>query len=640
VRICLDFDGTIVAQDRPYSDIVSPLEFLEGAKEGLLALKRAGHTLILWSGRASRSLLYDPNLDPLVRSGAVPCDRKSWLEARPLHWARWHAMVEFVEKELPGVFDAIDDGLAGKPSVDLFIDDRSMVMRGPATWSRIARAYGEEQPLYEQEAAVLDLLNRPVASLNLVPTGKLKAILDQVRGELRAAGIVHFEPTFALGDSGFWCADRAVTINLPWWLATEELSAAAQARYPHTWEDVARGVRHETGHALNYAFELWKREDWRKTFGDFTAPYPERPWPFVAGSPDFVEYVVDSGPGYGQRHADEDFAETFAAWLDPATGWRERYKAGARRKLEYVHLIARDVLTGWPTNHDIGVPKEWRASFPGQTVGQALAIPTAAAVVREPPGSAVASKAADFIEAQHPRDAEGKFADAGGAAGARGGGAGGGEEGGGSEAEAVEFHGDTAEAYDKAEQYCERSSGSWQDQLTDDEADAVEDYTTQDNEVVNAVLRGQEPPKVRGEDAHEKAKALTEKLDNAIAKSHLTADHVAYRGAVLPQDMPLEVGSSFVDNGYTSVSLMEGTARTYIPNAKRLPTGMRPVLMRVSLAKGTKAAIPDGLSVSPSETEIIIVRGTRYKITSVKQESPRSPGAAATTVVNVEVIQS
>lgn len=373
VRIAIDFDGTLVSQDRPYNDLVTPLEFIPGAKEGLLALRAAGHFLLLWSGRASRALLYDPTLDPFVRAGAVDVNRAAWLESRHLHMQRYHQMLDFVERMLPGVFDTIDDGLGGKPSCDLFIDDKACAMRGPATWARIARQYGEPEPIYEPEPSPA-LLDTPVARLNLVPTGELKAILDQVRAELRSAGIVHFEPTFALGDSGFWCADRAVTVNLPWFLATPELYELAQSRYPMNWADVLRGVRHEVGHALGYAFELWKREDWQKTFGNFLAPYPERPWPVVEGSRDFVEYVLDSGPGYGQRHPDEDWAETFACWLDPSSHWRTRYSAGSRRKLEYVHIIARDVLTGFPTNSNAGVPKEWREAFSGQTVRQALAI--------------------------------------------------------------------------------------------------------------------------------------------------------------------------------------------------------------------------------------------------------------------------
>jgi hypothetical protein len=372
MRIAVDFDGTIVTQDRPYNDVTTPMEFMPGAKEALQALRRAGHILLLWSARASRALLYDPNLDPLVRARAVEVNRQAWLDSRALHRARYDQMIQFVNQELPGIFDAIDDGLGGKPSVDLFIDDKAMAFRGPATWARVQRVYGEEDVLFDEPP--LALLDTPVANLNLVPTGPLKDILASVAAELKAAGIAHFEPQVAFGDSGFWCADRANTINVPWFLATPELYQLAQSRYPMQWSDVLRGVRHEVGHAVNYAFELWKREDWKQTFGDFTKVYPERPWPVVTGSPDFVEYVKDSGPGYGQRHPDEDWAETFACWLDPASSWRDVYRAGARRKLEYVVLVARDVLCGFPTNLNQGVPSAWRAAYQGQTVAQALTI--------------------------------------------------------------------------------------------------------------------------------------------------------------------------------------------------------------------------------------------------------------------------
>ena len=274
MRIAIDWDGTVITQDRPYADTTTPMEFVDGARDALLSLKRAGHLLLLWSGRASRALLVDPTLDPFVRAGVTQVDRAHWLASRAIHRARYEQMIEFVERELPGVFDAIDDGLAGKPSVDLFIDDKTMVMRGPATWARIARVYGETEPLFGEEALV-SLLDRPVESLNLVPAGTLRGILAQIRIELMAAGVPHYEPNYELGQAGFWAADRATTVNIPWFLANDELRELAQPRYPWTWDDVAKSIRHEVGHSVNYAFELWQRPDWTAVFGDFTIPYPK-----------------------------------------------------------------------------------------------------------------------------------------------------------------------------------------------------------------------------------------------------------------------------------------------------------------------------------------------------------------------------
>ena len=48
--------------------------------------------------------------------------------------------------------------------------------------------------------------------------------------------------------------------------------------------------------------------------------------------------------GYAQSHPDEDFAETFAVWLDPASRWRERYAGWpALEKLLYVDEVMRQI---------------------------------------------------------------------------------------------------------------------------------------------------------------------------------------------------------------------------------------------------------------------------------------------------------
>jgi hypothetical protein len=117
-------------------------------------------------------------------------------------------------------------------------------------------------------------------------------------------------------------------------------------------------LRHETGHAINYAFELWKRGDWGQTFGEFRRPYRDvynpNPW-----SRDYVRYLHRAGMyHYAQKHPDEDFAETFAVWLDPASRWRRRYKDWqvALAKLEYVERIVEveGVCRGTPPNQRLG----------------------------------------------------------------------------------------------------------------------------------------------------------------------------------------------------------------------------------------------------------------------------------------------
>lgn len=143
--LAIDFDGTVVSQKRPYTDLKTPLKLLPGAKAALQSLKKAGHVLLLYSARANRALLEDPQLDPLVRAGVRKVNLVQWKKEQPLHKARYAEMVEFVRKELPNVFASVDDGMQGKPEVDLFLDDRALGF-GPDkqfhNWKEVAHLYG------------------------------------------------------------------------------------------------------------------------------------------------------------------------------------------------------------------------------------------------------------------------------------------------------------------------------------------------------------------------------------------------------------------------------------------------------------------------------------------------------------------
>ena len=147
----IDFDGTVVVQDHsvPYDDVETPLRFMHGAKESLEALKNAGHVLLLWSARASHALRFDPTKDPLVRSGAKQVDPARWRKSQPVNEARFQQMLDFVAAELPGIFDAIDDGSGSKPLVDVFVDDKALSFGKGAnglSWYDIESMYGDGEP--------------------------------------------------------------------------------------------------------------------------------------------------------------------------------------------------------------------------------------------------------------------------------------------------------------------------------------------------------------------------------------------------------------------------------------------------------------------------------------------------------------
>jgi hypothetical protein len=147
--IAVDFDETIAREDPSTSE----LSLLSGAKEGLESLRRAGHTLILYSARSNPCLWEDWRMNPLWEKGVAPLDQAAWFAGAKAHRERRCAMIRFVRHALPGVFSLVYEG-GGKPvGVDLFIDDRSVRTTGAfgIDWSEIANVWGEVG--YEQEAA-------------------------------------------------------------------------------------------------------------------------------------------------------------------------------------------------------------------------------------------------------------------------------------------------------------------------------------------------------------------------------------------------------------------------------------------------------------------------------------------------------
>jgi hypothetical protein len=210
----------------------------------------------------------------------------------------------------------------------------------------------------EREVGLQKLLSSRICDLTLKVEDVLFDCLAEVTSELRAKGIT-FIPAYYLGDDDFWTADRANSINVPWYLANALLWQLVNDHlFEYSRGEVMMYLRHETGHAINYAFELWKREDWAQTFGEFRRPYRDvynpNPW-----SRDYVRYLHRAGMyHYAQKHPDEDFAETFAVWLDPSSRWRRRYKDWqvALAKLEYLDRIVdvEGACRGTPPNQRLG----------------------------------------------------------------------------------------------------------------------------------------------------------------------------------------------------------------------------------------------------------------------------------------------
>jgi len=161
------------------------------------------------------------------------------------------------------------------------------------------------------------------------------AAVDKVRDELTDRGL-RLRPDAWLADE--WCCpDGIAGIGVPFYLAHPRLIRLERSMMLECEGASPREcimlVRHEFGHAVQHAFELHRRKRWQRVFGVASKPYPDTYRPRPASR----KYVQHLDGWYAQSHPAEDFAETFAVWLQPRARWRKRYAGWpALEKLEYL----------------------------------------------------------------------------------------------------------------------------------------------------------------------------------------------------------------------------------------------------------------------------------------------------------------
>jgi hypothetical protein len=190
------------------------------------------------------------------------------------------------------------------------------------------------------------LMHARISDLNLrIEGSELEPLIARLYEELNRAGL-ELKPAIYLSDE-WGCPEGVPVIGVPFYLVNRQLSQIEKeiAENLETPEESMMYLRHEAGHAYNYAYKLYEDEEWHLIFGPYTRPYLEdyRPNPF---SRDYVRHIAG---WYAQKHPDEDFAETFAVWLDPQSNWQTEYAGtGAMRKLEYVDRIAKRIAHEQP----------------------------------------------------------------------------------------------------------------------------------------------------------------------------------------------------------------------------------------------------------------------------------------------------
>ncbi|MCK5344322.1 MAG: hypothetical protein KAR20_13000, partial [Candidatus Heimdallarchaeota archaeon] len=122
------------------------------------------------------------------------------------------------------------------------------------------------------------LLNFRIRDLPIsIADSWLKECVEQLYSELEAKGI-QFKPECYLADE--WLApDLEPVVGIPFFLAHPVLMKLERK----IMLDVEGGtkqwcmklLRHETGHAINYAYRLFNRKKWKETFGHFHQEYPD-----------------------------------------------------------------------------------------------------------------------------------------------------------------------------------------------------------------------------------------------------------------------------------------------------------------------------------------------------------------------------
>jgi hypothetical protein len=193
------------------------------------------------------------------------------------------------------------------------------------------------------------LLDVRLRDLNLSIEGtELEPRIAQIDAELDARGVL-FRPHYWLSDEWF-TPDGVPGVAIPFYLAHPRLAKLELAQMLEVEggdpDSCLRILRHEVGHAIDNAYRLRRRPTRRRLFGSPNVEYPE----YYTPKPYSKSFVHHLDHWYAQSHPDEDFAETFAVWLDPASMWATRYAGWpAQRKLEYMDRLMRMLARQRPT---------------------------------------------------------------------------------------------------------------------------------------------------------------------------------------------------------------------------------------------------------------------------------------------------
>ncbi len=139
-------------------------------------------------------------------------------------------------------------------------------------------------------------------------------------------------------------------IAIPFYLSHPILMAIEAALFQEVEgknrNDILKYLRHEAGHIVDKIYSMRYDKYRRLLFGKSTEKYPKKYHPVLFSR----KFVKNLPRNYAQTHPDEDFAETFAIWLNPKSDWKKKYKGTVLQKLVYIDQRLKTLKATPPTD--------------------------------------------------------------------------------------------------------------------------------------------------------------------------------------------------------------------------------------------------------------------------------------------------
>jgi len=179
----------------------------------------------------------------------------------------------------------------------------------------------------------------------------IKEALEEVKKELKAKHIL-IRPKIWVSEEWI-CPDGTAGIGVPFYLGSKRLLRMEKKEVGfvegETKEKAKKLIRHELGHVVDNLFRLRRNRERINIFGKNSKKYPNR-YDIQPYSKNYVRHLKD---GYAQGHPAEDFAETFAVWLDPQSNWKKKYQNwGCLKKLLYMDQLMHSLQGVQPIPYD------------------------------------------------------------------------------------------------------------------------------------------------------------------------------------------------------------------------------------------------------------------------------------------------